>query len=144
VLVVEAAFKSGSLITARFALEHGRDVFAVPGSPLDPRCRGSNDLIRRGARLTESAEDVLAELASGATSLREPARAIAEAEFAPGDSDLDRARRLVLEQLSPTPAPVDELVRATGLTPALVAAVLLEMTLAGRIERQAGNQVALL
>ena len=62
VVVVEAAARSGSLITARLALEQGRDVFAVPGSPLDPRCRGSNDLLRHGATLTESAEDVLAQL----------------------------------------------------------------------------------
>src|SRR6185437_8300110 len=61
VLVVEAALRSGSLITARFALEQGREVFAVPGSPLDPRCRGTNDLIRRGAALTETAEDVVAQ-----------------------------------------------------------------------------------
>ena len=60
VVVVEAAARSGSLITARFALEQGREVFAVPGSPLDPRCRGANDLLRSGATLTETAEDVIA------------------------------------------------------------------------------------
>jgi DNA processing protein len=143
VLVVEAAFKSGSLITARLALEQGRDVFAVPGSPLDPRCRGTNDLIRRGAKLTESADDILGELAPG---LQLPTRAafLDEPAVAPGESDLDRARRTVLEQLSPTPVPVDELVRGTGLPAALVAAVLLEFTLAGRLDRQAGNRVALL
>ena len=143
VLVVEAALKSGSLITARFALEQGRDVFAVPGSPLDPRCRGANDLIRRGAKLTESAEDVLGELSPAA---RQPARDYSlddEALGAPS-GDLDSARRKIMESLSPTPVPVDEVVRATGLPPALVAAILLEIALAGRLERQAGNRVALL
>src|SRR6185312_2458043 len=145
VLVVEAAFKSGSLITARFALEQGRDVFAVPGSPLDPRCRGTNDLIRRGAKLTESAEDILGEIAPGAVAA--PARTSIPNETPAsslGDSDLDRARRAVVEKLSPTPIPVDDLVRATGMPAALVAAILLELSLAGRLDRQAGNRVALL
>jgi len=147
VLVVEAAFKSGSLITARFALEQGRDVFAVPGSPLDPRCRGTNDLIRRGAKLTESAEDILSEIAPGSTAAS-PQRASSFSSerpaSEPGESDLERARRAVLEQLSPTPVPVDELVHATGMPAALVAAILLELSLAGRLDRQAGNRVALL
>ncbi|HEY5207962.1 MAG TPA: DNA-processing protein DprA [Stellaceae bacterium] len=146
VLVVEAAFKSGSLITARLALEQGREIFAVPGSPLDPRCRGTNDLIRRGAHLTESADDILGELSPGSPlAMRAPAAPFDRSPlFHGGEGDLDRARPLVLEQLSPTPVPVDDLVRATGLTAALVAAVLLEFTLAGRLERQAGNRVALL
>ncbi len=146
VLVVEAAFKSGSLITARFALEQGREVFAVPGSPLDPRCRGTNDLIRRGAHLTESADDIVSELAPGTLSppRRAPILADESAGFDPGDADLDRARRVVQEQLSPTPVPVDDVVRATGMPASLVAAVLLELSLAGRLDRQAGNRVALL
>ena len=146
VLVVEAAFKSGSLITARLALEQGREVFAVPGSPLDPRCRGTNDLIRRGAHLTESADDIIAEFAPGLASVpRPPQSAVDEpAGFEPGNADLERARRLVLEQLSPTPVPVDDVVRGTGIPASLVAAVLLELSLAGRLDRQAGNRVALL
>ncbi|MGH6988272.1 MAG: DNA-processing protein DprA [Stellaceae bacterium] len=147
VLVVEAALKSGSLITARFALEQGREVFAVPGSPLDPRCRGTNDLIRRGARLTESADDILAEIAPGMATPA-PVSAIATVDREPmaelSDRDLERARTMLIEHLAPNPVPVDELVRMTHLSPSQVAAVLLELTLAGRIERQAGNQVALL
>jgi DNA processing protein len=146
VLVVEAAFKSGSLITARLALEQGRDVFAVPGSPLDPRCRGANDLIRRGAYLTESADDILAQLSPEShIAIREaPASLDLPTAVDIGESDLDRARALVLEQLSPAPVLVDDLVRATGMPVALVAAVLLEFALAGRLDRQAGNRVALL
>ena len=147
VLVVEAALRSGSLITARFALEQGREVFAVPGSPLDPRCRGTNDLIRRGATLTETAEDVLAQIEVQLTPApgRSPeALADAPPPTSAGDGELASARRRVLERLSPTPVPVDELVRECQLSPALTLNVLLELELAGRLERQAGNLVALL
>jgi DNA processing protein len=146
VLVVEAAFKSGSLITARLALEQGREIFAVPGSPLDPRCRGTNDLIRRGAKLTESVDDIVAELSPGAPLPPRPTLSVTEppAPFEAGEHELERARRTLLEQLSPSPVPVDELVRATGMPAALVAAVLLELSLAGKLDRQAGNRVALL
>jgi DNA processing protein len=147
VLVVEAAAGSGSLITARMALDQGREVFAVPGSPLDPRCKGTNDLIRKGARLVESAADILEELAPLlATPLAERRRALfAAAPAAPPDvSQLARARETVMALLSPSPLPVDELVRQCQLSPAIVVTVLLELELAGRIERQPGNQVALL
>ena len=146
VLVVEAALRSGSLITARFALEQGREVFAVPGSPLDPRCRGCNDLIRRGATLTESAEDVVAQIEVQLAPGPSPRQQAPEAPLAPvlGDGELAAARRLVLERLSPTPVPVDDLVRECQLSPALTINVLLELELAGRLERQPGNLVALL
>jgi DNA processing protein len=146
VLVVEAALRSGSLITARFALEQGREVFAVPGSPLDPRCRGCNDLIRRGATLTESAEDVVAQIEVQLAPVPSPRQQAPEAPLAPvlGDGELAAARRLVLERLSPTPVPVDDLVRECQLSPALTINVLLELELAGRLERQPGNLVALL
>ena len=145
VLVVEAALRSGSLITARFALEQGREVFAVPGSPLDPRCRGTNDLIRRGAVLTETADDVLAEIAAHLAP-RPAAPPMPPAEPAaspPGPAELAGALSRVLEHLSPHPVPVDELVRQCRLPAAVVTSVLLDLELAGRLERQAGHQVAL-
>jgi len=147
VLVVEAAVGSGSLITARCALDQGREVFAVPGSPLDPRCRGTNDLIRKGARLVESAADILDELAPQLeVPLAERRRALfAAAAAAPLDeTQLARAREQLLTLLSPSPVEVDELVRQCHLSPALVVTALLELELAGRIERHPGNQVALL
>jgi DNA processing protein len=147
VLVVEAALRSGSLITARFALDQGREVFAVPGSPLDPRCRGTNDLIRRGGTLTESAEDVVAQLEPHlAAPLGERRNRPFEAAAVdgPGESELGSARHRVLEHLSPASLAVDELVRQCQLSPAIVLPILLELELAGRLERQPGNQVSLL
>jgi DNA processing protein len=143
VVVVEAAPRSGSLITARFALEQGREVFAVPGSPLDPRCRGSNNLIREGATLTESAGDVLQVLDSMSARSVPPSPPLALAE-PPADADDDSARREVLGQLGPAPTAVDDLVRQTALAPGLVRTVLLELELAGRLDRLAGDRVALI
>ncbi len=144
VLVVEAALRSGSLITARFALEQGREVFAVPGSPLDPRCRGTNDLIRRGAALTESAEDVLAEIEPHLAPRPAPVPAPPAAPPpATGPAELALAMSRVLEHLSPSPVAVDELIRQCRLPAPVVTAVLLDLELAGRLERQAGQQVAL-
>jgi len=144
VLVVEAALRSGSLITARFALDQGREVFAVPGSPLDPRCRGTNDLIRHGAVLTETADDVIAEIEAQlvpATSPPPPPEP--EPALPSGSSELAGAMARVLEHLSPAPVPVDALIRECGLPAALVNAVLLDLELAGRLERQPGQRVAL-
>ena len=110
-VVIEAAQRSGSLITARLAGEQGRDVFAVPGSPLDPRCRGSNNLIRQGAVLTESAADVVEVLESG---FGRPVAEPGGPEFgAPpptpvDEATLDAARHDVIEKLGPTPVTVDE------------------------------------
>lgn len=146
ILVVEAALRSGSLITARFAGEQGRDVFAIPGSPLDPRCRGGNDLIRHGAALVESAGDVLAALGdviTAATIPRRPRPQIAADEAEPGDDSADSARGLLLSLLGPTPVTVDELVRQCHLSPSVVATALLELDLAGRLERHPGHQVSL-
>ena len=142
VVVVEAALRSGSLITARMALEQGREVFAVPGSPLDPRCRGTNDLIRQGATLTEGADDVVQALAGVRTlSLGEPESP--SFSDAPEGAELGRGRAKVVELLSPTPLGVDELIRQSELTPAVVLTILLELEIAGRVQRHPGNQVSL-
>lgn len=152
VVVVEAAAHSGSLITARFALEQGREVFAVPGSPLDPRCRGSNDLLRHGATLVETAEDVVSQLAPlgqidpGRRGV--PAIATGTPPIPSGGGSVDpvaddAALDLVLRLLGPTPIPVDELVRQCQLTAAAVATLVLELELAGRVERHPGNLVSL-
>ena len=154
VLVVEAATRSGSLITARCAGEQGRDVFAVPGSPLDPRSAGANGLLRDGAILTESADDILQVLQPGlreapggakpAGSLPDsPPDSLAEAPRMATDAVIADARRSLADHLSPAPTPVDDLVREFGDDPATVAAALLELELAGRIERYPGNRVAL-
>ncbi len=147
VVVVEAALKSGSLITARFAADQGREVFAVPGSPLDPRCRGSNGLIRDGAHLVEGAADVIGVLETLHAGSPSPTpRAVPSA--APehldpgGEIDLDQARAAVLEMLDPHPVPVDELVRRCQLSPAALMTALLELELAGRVLRHSGNRVA--
>jgi len=145
-VVVEAGPRSGSLITARMALEQGRGVFAVPGSPLDPRSRGGNDLLRQGAVLTESAEDVLTVLAEMAPARGAPEAAeflAPEPDAVPG-SDLDAARGALGQLLSPAPVTVDELVRACHMSPAVVATAVLELELAGRLERHPGNRVSLI
>ena len=138
VVVVEAELRSGSLITARLAAEQGREVLAVPGSPLDPRARGTNDLIRQGAALCEGAEDVLRALA-GRSGFGEPGRAF---EPAPTDGETDPA---LLERLagllSPTPVSRDELARLAGSSAAAVSAALVELAVAGRAELLAGGLV---
>jgi DNA processing protein len=155
VVVVEAAPKSGSLITARLALEQGRELFAVPGSPLDPRARGANDLIRQGAHLTESAADVLDNLPDsprrqGLARLpifsRGPAPALVEEESLapPAPEEAAGARSQVLGMLGPSPILVDDLLRQCEVSAAALAEVLLELDLAGRLERLPGNRVALI
>lgn len=129
VIVVEAEIRSGSLITARLANEQGRDVFAVPGSPLDPRSKGPNELLRQGAILCEGLDDVERAFTTLRT-LREPP---ADSPFDGAPDDLDDA---LIEQvaalLSPVPTPRDELARALDMPIGVVAAVLLELSLAGR------------
>jgi DNA processing protein len=146
VLVVEAAPRSGSLITARYALEQNREIFAVPGSPLDPRCQGTNNLIRQGAVLTETVDDILTALSSAAPPFAEPGEAMAGAGPAPNvsDQDLDRARCVVREKLGHTPVEVDELLRQCDLTPPILMTILLELELAGILARQPGNRVSLI
>ncbi len=153
VVVVEAALRSGSLITARLALEAGREIFAVPGSPLDPRCRGANDLIRQGAHLVEGAEDVLANLPAAPRTLplftprphgpRSQAETEAEAEaVAPESPPPADAEAQLLEMIGPTPVGVDDLVRRCHLSAPAVRAILLDLELSGLVESLPGDRVA--
>jgi DNA processing protein len=145
VVIIEAAQRSGSLITARMAAEQGREVFAVPGSPLDPRAEGTNNLIKQGATCTTTTEDIVAVLRP---ILGRPAAApqLDEPE-APSLRDLDineGVRSRVINLLGPTPVSIDDLVRLSAASPAEVRIALLELELAGRIERQPGGLVSLL
>ncbi|PCJ61588.1 MAG: DNA-protecting protein DprA [Rhodospirillaceae bacterium] len=147
VLVIEAALKSGSLITARMALEQGREVFAVPGSPLDPRAHGVNHLIREGAVLTENAEDVIAALEGRLRrplEERKPQPLRAPAASPPDELEIAQSREEVLEMLGPSPVMVDEILRQCQMSLPILSTVLLELELAGRLERHPGNQVSLL
>lgn len=146
VVVIEAAPQSGSLITARFAGEQGREVLAVPGSPLDPRCKGGNRLLKDGAHLVESAEDVIFALSPLAGRVAEPGppppyRQDLGSPEEDGEA-LRQARVLVLSLLDPHPVAVDELRRRCHLSPGMLQTVLLELELAGRIERHYGNKVS--
>jgi len=143
VVIVEAAKRSGSLITARMALEQGREVFAVPGSPIDPRAEGTNTLLKQGATLVTEAADVLAVIEPilgrpEVPSLREP-EGEPPASFEPDN----HARAEILVLLGPAPVGLDDLVRLSGLSPALVRTVILELELAGRIERHGGGLFSL-
>jgi DNA processing protein len=156
-VVIEAAVRSGSLITARLANEAGRELFAVPGSPLDPRCRGSNDLLRQGANLTETASDVLANLPDHPSRqglARDPMFLHDKSGFAEPSARIDeqqadtealaKARRLVPGLIGVEPVMVDEIARHCQLSTAVIMAVLLELELASRVETLPGNRVALL
>jgi DNA processing protein len=150
VVVVEAAARSGSLITARYALEQGREVFAVPGSPLDPRCRGTNDLLRSGATLTETAEDVIAQLKPSVQAAPTPRAALPAAALPVSPPrqitepvDDEALAEIILTRLGPSPVAIDELVRQCHLSAAAIATLLLELELAGRVERHPGNLVSL-
>ena len=171
VLVVEAALQSGSLITARQAADQGREVFAVPGSPLDPRCRGSNRLLRDGATLVETADDVLAQIGARTVAAPPPAApSVGSAGEGSPDvvvacrnqpmgqrpatpprtivQDIEKSGKSIPERilacLSPSPTAVDEVIRQCHVSPALVTAALLDLELSGRVERLQGNMVALI
>lgn len=150
VVVVEATMRSGSLITARLAGEQGRDVYAVPGHPFDPRAQGSNHLIREGATLVRGVEDILEAIRSFSGGLREPKQP--EPRFPgpvqdtmAGDVESpENAADIVFGHLSFTPLAVDELIRTCHLSISVVQMALLEMELAGRVKRDPGNRVSLI
>lgn len=139
-VVVEAAPRSGSLITARLAGEVGREVMAIPGSPLDPRAQGCNQLIRDGATLVQNAADVIEALRPVAIArVAEPPSVYSGASAEPDDP----TRREVEGLLGPVAVAVDEIVRQSGASPAEVQLILLELDLAGRLDRHAGGKVSL-
>ena len=141
-LVVEAAPKSGSLITARLAGEAGREVMAIPGHPADSRSHGCNQLIREGAVLVQEPGDVV-ELLSGFDG--QPRSSVREAgqDFAFAEIDEEMPADDIAAMLSSAPVAVDELVRQSGTTPGAVQMALLELEIAGRLERHAGGRVSL-
>ena len=138
-VVVEAAPRSGSLITARLAAEAGREVMAVPGSPLDPRAQGCNQLIRDGATLVQNADDVVEAIRLPASSVCAAVTPYEPAEELNGDDALG----VVGELLGPSPVPVDEIIRLSGAPSGAVQMALLELDLAGRLDRHAGGKVSL-
>ena len=144
-VVVEAAQRSGSLISARLAGEMGRLVFAVPGSPLDPRAAGTNGLLKDGATLVTEAADISSAIAplAGTRAPRTCRRLKSRPTFRQRRRPARDDRARVIEALGPTPVAVDEIIRHTGLHPAQVFMVLLELDLAGRLERHAGGNVSL-
>ena len=146
VVIVEAAKRSGSLITARHALEQGREVFAVPGSPLDPRAEGTNGLLKQGATpVTEAADiiSVLQPIMGRDFPLREPDKMSGGELSEDGEPAADERAR-VLDLLSPAPVSVDDLVRLSKTSPRAVRIVLLELEIAGCLERHGGGLVSLI
>jgi len=146
VVIVEAARRSGSLITARLAGEQGREVFAVPGSPLDPRAEGTNGLLKQGATLVTEAADVIAVIEpilgrAWEFPVEEPAPE-ATGPIGAEPAEDDRAR--IISLLGPTPSAIDDLVRMSRTSPAIVRTVLLELEIAGRLERHGGALVSLI
>jgi DNA processing protein len=146
-IVVEAATKSGSLISARYAGDFGRQVFAVPGSPLDPRCHGTNGLLKDGAQIVTESEDVIRTMAPvsqvdlfTATVAKEPPIEERKPIGLP-PNDTERAR--IFDAMGPTPVEVDDVIRHTGLSAQTVYLALLELDLAGRLHRHSNGLVSL-
>ncbi len=154
VVVVEAAQRSGSLITTRMALEQGREVFAVPGAPMDPRARGPNELIKGGATLIQSASDIL-DFLNVMSDIPLAEKEQIDLKGFPGDmmtslesgsdpSAVDESRAVVEESLASSPVAVDEIIRNCHLSAPVVSMIVLEMELAGRLERHPGNRISLI
>lgn len=147
VVIVEASFGSGSLITARMAIEQNKEIFAVPGFPLDPRSRGTNSLIKQGAKLTESAEDIIEEL----NILKNRENIVHEINhkfincrlpLVP-EQDLIKARKTITNLLNATPVAIEEVIKASGIELPVVLTVILELELAGKVKREMGNKISL-
>ncbi|MGC0371732.1 MAG: hypothetical protein DGJ47_000432 [Rickettsiaceae bacterium] len=148
-VVIEAGLKSGSLITANFALDFNREVFAVPGFPLDPRCMGSNKLIKDGAYLLESSEDLIENIPS----FEKMQKSLFENsdnnnfDFPAGVGNMNIAnsdRKLILESLSSSPVSIEQITSETNLPLSVIYVICLELELAGRVMRQAGNKISLI
>ncbi|HAU28797.1 MAG TPA: DNA-protecting protein DprA [Rhodospirillaceae bacterium] len=144
-LVVEASARSGSLITARLAAEQGREVFAIPGSPLEPRSFGPNQLIRDGAAMATTSADILDFIRNTHTRLGERQGNLFDSPSSPppGDSEMDATRTLLLEKLGTTPVSIDETIRECDVSCATLMALLAELEIAGRIARLPGNRICL-
>jgi DNA processing protein len=139
IIVVEAAIKSGSLITARYALEQNREVFSVPGSPIDPRCRGTNHLLRQGATLTETVQDILDVLKpTNLPSL------VCESDVTSSPHTLSEISKSLLTSLSSTPIQIDQLIQNHNYLPQEIMAALLELEIVGKIQRHGGTSVSIL
>jgi DNA processing protein len=143
VIIVEAALRSGSLITARFANEQGREVFAVPGSPLDPRSEGTNRLISDGAHLLTKSQDVLDAIATMRPPIEANDSAVQPPDKATNLESDGTARAAILSLLSPAPTDIDDLIRESGVPAQLVLGVLLELELAGKLVRHGRQLVSL-
>lgn len=148
VVVIEAAERSGSLHTARFAADQGREVLVVPGSPLDPRSAGSNRLIREGATLVRSSADIMEVLLplksqSPQSPLAHPGDLSLFEEASEGQTPEADQRNRLIDALSTAPTQVDDLIQETGLSARTVQIVLLELEIAGRLDRSTGGLVSL-
>lgn len=149
-VVVEAGLKSGSLITANFALEQNREVFAVPGFPLDPRCIGSNRLIKNGAYLLENVNDIISNVISKdklSDSLKEREKYFNSLSLNMGNNNIqinDKDRKAVIELLSASEVTIDAIAQQSQLELPILYTIFLELELAGKIIRSAGNKISLI